>query len=117
MAALATNQLNDTGIKPTFVAASASDTAEIGSGRDNFVVYRNTDTNIKTITIPVAGATTYGIANPPAVFSLPASTGELWIPLRSEHDNGAATIRTGRATLNVTGTGGVTGVSVSVVTH
>lgn len=112
MAALSTYVLVDAGTKPTFGAAAASDTAEYGNGKNTFAVYKNTDTNAKTVTITVYGNNTYGQANPDPALTLAANTGELWIPLRKEYDNGAGT---GRCDLAVTGTGGVTGVTVAVV--
>lgn len=112
MAALSTQLVVDAGTKPTFGAAASSDTAEIGSGLNTFVVYKNTDTNAKTITVTVAGNTNYGQPWPDPALALAANTGELWIPMRKAYDPGDGT---GRATLTVTGTGGVTGVTVAVV--
>jgi hypothetical protein len=112
MAALSTQNIVDAGTAPTFGAAAASDTAEVGSGINTFVVYKNTDSNAKTITITVPGNTSYGQANPDPALALGANTGELWIPLRRIYDAGDGS---GRATLSVTGTGGVTGVTVAVV--
>ncbi|MGW2206756.1 hypothetical protein [Streptomyces sp. NPDC001774] len=112
MAALTTQNIVDAGTKPTFGAAAASDTAEVGSGQNVFVVYKNTDGNAKTITITAPGNTTYGQANPDPALTLGATTGELWIPMRKAYD---ANDGSGRATLAVTGTGGVTGVTVAVV--
>ncbi|MFF5973741.1 hypothetical protein ACFY7C_19650 [Streptomyces sp. NPDC012769] len=112
MAALTTQNIVDAGTAPTFVAAAASDTAEIGSGVNTYVHYKNTDSNAKTITITVPGNTSYGEPNPDPALTLPANTGELRIPLRKIYDPGDGT---GRATLAVTGTGGVTGVTVAVV--
>jgi hypothetical protein len=112
MTALTTQSVVDAGTKPNFAlqTATVADTAEIGSGHDTVVVYKNTDANIKTITITVPGNTDYGQANPDPALSLAASTGELWIPMRKDYNNG-----TGRADLAVSGTGGVTGVTVAVV--
>lgn len=111
MAALTTNLIVNAGTKPTFVAAALSDSAEIGNGGNTFAVYRNTDaTNAKTVTVTVPGNTSYGVAYPTLVANLIAVTGEAWIPLRTIFDDG-----TGRATLAVGGTGGATGVTVSVV--
>lgn len=112
MAALTTQNIVNAGTAPTLVAAAASDTAEIGNGTNTFVVYKNTDTNAKTVTITVPGTTDYGQATPDPALALAADDGELWIPLRKAYDpaNG-----TGRATLTVSGTGGVTGVTVAVV--
>lgn len=112
MAALTTQSVVDAGTKPTFGAAAAGDTAEIGNGYNTFVVYKNTDTNAKTITITAPGNNNYGQPNPDPALTLAANTGELWIPLRKDYDPADGT---GRASLAVTGTGGVTGVTVAVV--
>lgn len=114
MAALTTQKLVNAGTKPTFGAAALSDTAEVGNGGNTFVVYKNTDSNAKTVTITVPGTTTYGQANPDPALTLAATTGELWIPLRKEYAD-AAVAGVGRCTLTVSGTGGVTGVTVAVV--
>lgn len=110
MAALSTQNLVNAGTAPTFAAAASSDTAPVGNGINTFAVYKNTDSNPKTITITVAGNTDYGQPNPDPALTLAATTGELWIPLRKVYGDD-----TGRATLAVTGTGGVTGVTVAVV--
>jgi len=114
MAALTTQLLVSAGTAPTFVAAAASDTVEVGNGKDTFVVYKNTDANIKTATIVVLGNTAYGEPNPDPAIPIPITTGEKWIPIRKEFD---AADGTGRATINITGTGGVTGLTVAVVRH
>lgn len=110
MAALTTQNIVNAGTKPTLVAAASSDTASIGSGHNTFVVYKNTDSNAKVVTLTAPGNTDYGQPYPDPAIALPATTGEIWIPLRKEYDDG-----TGRAVLAVTGTGGVTGVTVAVV--
>jgi hypothetical protein len=110
MAALSTQNIVNAGTKPTLAAAAASDTAEIGNGRNTFIVYKNTDSNAKTVTVTAPGNTEYGQPYPDPAIALPITNGEIWIPLRKEYDDG-----TGRATLSVTGTGGVTGVTVAVV--
>lgn len=110
MAALTTQNIVNAGTKPTFVAAAASDTADIGSGLDTFVVYRNTDAASKTVTVTVPGTTSYGVANPAnGPLTLSASTGELWIPMRKAYDPGDGL---GRATLTLSN---VTNVTVAVV--
>lgn len=114
MAALTTQKLVDAGTKPTFGAAALTDTAEVGNGINTFVVYKNTDANSKTVTITVPGNTTYGQPKPDPAITVAANTGEVWIPLRKEYTDptGAGV---GRCTLTVSGTGGVTGVTVAVV--
>lgn len=115
MATLAPFIMVDVGTKPTFVAASATDIAPIGSGSDTFLQYRNTDTNAKTVTVSVLGNTAYGQPKPAPALTLAATTGELWIPLRKDFDQGSA--NPGYASVTITGTGGVTGVTVAVVRH
>lgn len=112
MAALTTQNIVDAGTKPTFGAAALTDTAEVGNGTNTFVVYKNTDSNAKTVTVTVPGNTDYGQALPDPAIALGATTGEVWIPLRKAYD---AADGTGRCTLTVSGTGGVTGVTVAVV--
>jgi hypothetical protein len=109
---LTTHEIVDAGTAPTFVPAAASDTAEIGNGHNTFVVYKNASaSNTKTITVTAPGNTDYGQPNPDPVINVPV-TSEVWIPLRKDYDPGDGT---GRATLTVGGTGGVTDVTVAVV--
>lgn len=113
MAALTTQKLVNAGTPPTFGAASASDTAEVGNGVNTFYVIKNGDAvNAKTVTITVPGNTTYGQPNPDPAITVPAS-GERWIPLRKEFYDSAAGV--GRCTIAVTGTGGLGSVTVAVV--
>lgn len=109
MAALTTQNIVNAGTAPTFVAAGASDTAEIGNGGDTFVVYKNTNASTRTITVTAPGNTSYGQANPDPVLTLGANTGELWIPMRKAYDPGDGT---NRATLTPSVT---TDVTVAVV--
>lgn len=112
MANLTTQYIVDAGTEPTFASAALSDTAEIGTGLDTWVEYRNSDANAKTITVTAPGNTTYGQPQPDPALALGATTGRLRVPLRKAYDPGDGT---GRATLTVSGTGGVTGVTVAVV--
>lgn len=114
MAALTTQLLVNAGTAPALGAAAISDTAEVGTGSNTFVVYKNTDANEKTVTITVPGTTSYGQATPDPAITLAATTGEVWIPLRKEFVD-KATAGAGRCTLTVSGTGDATGVTVAVV--
>jgi hypothetical protein len=107
MAALSTFSLVNAGTAPTFAAASTSDTAQVGNGGNIFVVYKNTDSSSKTVTVTVAGNNEYGQPNPDPAYTVAATTGEVWIPLRKAYDDG-----TGRATLTLSN---ATGVTVAVV--
>lgn len=112
MAALTTQNLVDAGTEPSFVPAAVSDTAEINSGHNTWVEYRNSDTNVKTITITAPGNNDYGQPNPDPALTLAANTGRLRIPMRRAYDQADGT---GRAVLTITGTGLATGVTVAVV--
>lgn len=64
---------------PTFAAAASGDTARCGN--DYTLIVRNTNASSRTVTIAVAGTTTYGEPNPDVVYTIAANTGEQWIPL------------------------------------
>ncbi|MEU6674759.1 hypothetical protein [Streptomyces sp. NPDC046925] len=109
MAALVTQNIVDAGTAPTTVNSSASDTAEIGNGHNTFVLYKNTGGSPAVVTVTVLGNTSYGQANPDPQITVPATTGEKWIPLRKEYDGGDGT---GRATLTATNSGATLQVAV-----
>lgn len=113
MADLATQTIANTGTSVSFATnAALVDTAEVGTGTNTFVVYRNTDASAKTIVITVPGTTDYGSPLPDPEIEIPATTGEVWIPLRREYraiDGG------GRVTLSIKSPGTVTGLKVAVV--
>lgn len=109
MTALATQLVADAGTAPSLVAASVSDTAQVGNGHNTFLVYKNTGTQ-KTITIVTPGLTDYGQPNPDPAIILPATTGEKWIPLRRAYDPADGS---GRATITMAPD--ATGVTVAVV--
>ena len=109
MAALTTQNIVAAGTAPTFGAAASSDTAEVGNGVNTFVVYKNTNASTRTVTVTVPGNLSYGQASPDPTFTLGATTGELWIPLRKEYDAGDGS---GRCTITLSAT---TNVTVAVV--
>ena len=116
MANLATQTLVDAGTAPTLGAKALSDTADVGNGRNTFLVVRNSDAEAKVITIVVPGNTTYGAANPDPTFSLAdgsTTPTERWIPLRREYADPAVAGQ-GRATVTIS-TGTATGVTCAVV--
>jgi len=88
MATLSVQTMVDAGTKPTGVLPGATDRADVGSGTNSFLVYTNTSATPVTVTIVGAGSTTYGVSKPNNVLTLAATTGELWIPLRKEYDQG-----------------------------
>lgn len=110
MAALTVQSIVDAGTKPPSQNSSASDTATYDNGRNSFLVYRNTGGSIAVLTIVVAGNNAYGQANPDPVINVPATTGEVWIPLRREMDDG-----NGTSTVTVTGTNTGATLQVSLV--
>ncbi len=82
MAALTTHKLVGAGTAPSFVAASAGgDTAEVGSGRDTFLVVKNANAGAtRTVTIASDITLESGDAYPDKAVTVPIS-GEVWIPL------------------------------------
>lgn len=97
MAALSTQNIADTGAAPTLTGlAGASDTADVGNGRNTFLVCRNTTGSSVTFTITPPGETSYGENLPVKAIVVPATTGEKWIPLRKEYaaDDNRCTITT-----------------------
>ena len=112
MASLTTQSLVAAGTAPTFSAAATTDYAEVGSGHDTFVVYRNTNGSTRTVTVEMDHVTLEsGDAYPNKVYTLGATTGELHIPLRKIYaDDAEAGV--GRAVLLLSA---ATGVTVAVV--
>ncbi|MFD8117092.1 hypothetical protein [Streptomyces microflavus] len=104
MAALTTQNIVNAGTAPTFGAAAASDTAEIGSGRNTFVVYKNGSGASVDVTITAPGDTEYGVGNPEKVVAVAAGS-EAWIPLRKAYDPADGT---GRATITTSAQASVT---------
>lgn len=111
MAALTTQKVVDAGTAPTFGNSSASDTAEVGNGRNTFLVYKNTGGSPAVITLVAPGTNAYGQANPDPQVTVPATNGEKWIPLRREYvDNTVAGV--GRCTVQATNSGATLQVAV-----
>ncbi|GHG09710.1 hypothetical protein [Streptomyces hydrogenans] len=102
MAALTTQNIVAAGTAPTFGAAAATDYAEVGNGTNTFAVYKNTNASTRTVTVEMDHITlSSGDAYPNKAYTLAATNGELWIPLRKEYaDNVEAGV--GRAVLLVT---------------
>lgn len=101
MAVIAVQSLSDAGTAPTFATPGAADTVQYGNGNNTFVVVRNTHATVATtVTLDPAGKTDYNKDLPNNVVTVPALTGEVWIPLRRDYDNGAGT---GSATLGISG--------------
>lgn len=106
MALLTVNDIVHAGTKPTFVAASSSDTAPTGSGHNTFAVYKNAGALPVTLTVTAPGTNSYGEPNPDPTYTIGATTGEVWVPLHREYDVDGLT------TLALSGT---TSVTVAIV--
>lgn len=109
MTALTIYNVVDAGTAPTFVAASATQTVDIGSGHNTFVVVKNGDAASHAVTLTAPGNTDYGQPYPDPSISV-AAGGEAWIPIRKAYDPGDGT---NAATVAVAGT--LTSVTISAV--
>lgn len=78
MTAVATQSVKLDGTAPSFAAAASGDTFEVGSGHK--VIVRNAAGSSMTVTVAVPGTQKNGVANDPTVYTVPATTGEKWIP-------------------------------------
>jgi hypothetical protein len=67
------------GTKPTFGNSAAGDAAKCGPGY--FVIVKNTSGGAINFGITVPGNNEYGEPNPDPTWSVPATTGEVWVPL------------------------------------
>lgn len=108
MAALPVRTLVDAGTRPTLVAASVSDTAQIGNGVNNFAVYLNGSGASVTLTVTGQGTTDYGKDLPDNVITVAAGA-EVWIPLRKDYSDG-----TGNAVITLSAATSVTAAVVKV---
>lgn len=112
MANLATKSLNNNGTVPTLDdLVDTVNTVPIGTGSDTFLVLRNTNAATRTVDIVVAGTTEYGAANPDVQYTLAATTGELWIPIRRSYRDPNIP---GRATVTISAIAGVKAAVVKV---
>lgn len=91
MTALTINTLVDAGTKPVFQNSSASDTVTYDTGHNTFLVYKNTGGSPCSVVIVVPGNNAYGQPNPDPSITVPATTGEVWIPIRNSEDDGNGT--------------------------
>lgn len=96
MAALTTTSITYAGTLAAGTALSASDTAEVGSGSNRFLLYENTSATPVTVTITLpTTATPYTEQQASTVqYTLSATTGRLAIPLHIDYAgaDGRATI-------------------------
>jgi hypothetical protein len=102
MATVTTQNIVYAGTAPTFTQPGTTDTCDVGPHL--FAVYKNTNASSRTVTIDVpAGLTPYTQSNNDVAYTLAGTSGELWIPLHSDYDQGAGT-----TTITVSSTAGVT---------
>lgn len=90
MTALTVYNVVDAGTAPTFVAAAAGQTIDVGTGHNTFLVVKNADATPHNVTLAAHGTTDYGDALPDHVVAAP-NGGEVWIPIRKSYDPGDGT--------------------------
>ncbi len=92
MATVAVQQLVFAGTAPNFTTpATASDALNYGNGQNTFVVYKNSAGSPVTVTITPYGTNSYGVAKPAVTFTVPATNGQVFIPLVRAYDDGNGT--------------------------
>jgi hypothetical protein len=106
MTALVTQAIGLPSVLPTFIAASAADTAV--AGQDSFLVVKNAGSTMNCI-LEVPGLDDFGTANPDLTVSVVGGT-ERWIPLRH------AKLVQPNGLVNITWSATPTGVTVGVFT-
>lgn len=79
MSQVPTHHVTIAGTAPTFNAAADGDTAEVGAGCK--LIVKNGAGSSMTVTVAVPGNAINAVANPDTVYTVPATTGEVWIPL------------------------------------
>lgn len=103
MALISTFTPSTVGTAPTFAAAAAGDTAR--PGKHAMLIVKNTNAATRDITIKYPGTLLSGDAIPDKVYTIAATTGELWIPLLEVYADPATSgqvVITYTATTNVT---------------
>jgi hypothetical protein len=81
MALIATQNIVIAGTAPTFAPAAAGDTASVSDR--HFLVVKNAAGASMTVTLAVPGKTVNSVDTPDTVITVPATNGEVWIPLDS----------------------------------
>lgn len=79
MALVATQQITVAGTAPTFAAAAAGDTCRVGAHLT--LIVKNASGSSITVTMTPQGTLPTGATYPTKVYTVPATTGEQWIPL------------------------------------
>lgn len=97
------------GTPPAPTAAAASDTADCGDPfHPNVLIVKNASGSPITVTIVTPALLPTGAAYPDAMYTVPATTGEQWIPLLPDYKDPA----TGFAAVNYSATASVTRIVV-----
>jgi hypothetical protein len=81
MALIETHNIVIEATPPTFDPAAAGDTATVSD--KHFLIVRNAAGSSMTVTVAVPGKTVNDIDTPDTVRTVPATNGEVWIPLDS----------------------------------
>ena len=85
MALLTPQAVTSTLGKPTFSAVASSDTINPDDGL--FLIVKNAGGSSDTVTVDDAGVTPGGSAATDPTWSVPATTGEVWIPINRSFVN------------------------------
>lgn len=107
MALIATHSVTVAGTPPTFATAAAGDTARVGNHLT--LIVKNASGASITVTMVYPGNLPSGDAIPDKVYTVPATTGEQWIPLLEQY----ADPTTGQASITYSATTSVTRAVVS----
>lgn len=91
MASLTVQPMVDAGTKPNMALdtlATTNNRVDVGSGTNTFLRVTNTSGSTVLFTLLGAGNTSYGVAKPSNAITIAITTGEAWVPLRKEYDQG-----------------------------
>ena len=80
MALLTVQQVVVPSTTPTYGAVAASDTMSVYDDR-YFLIVKNAGGSIDNVAVVIPGNTEFGLAAPDIAVSVPATTGERWIPI------------------------------------
>lgn len=92
MAQISTQSVVVAGTAPTFAAAANGDTTAVGSHLT--LIVKNTAGSSMTVTLTPPPTLPTGSAYPPKVYTVPATTGEQWIPLLDVYADPATRLAT-----------------------
>jgi hypothetical protein len=89
MTALTLKHVLDAGTVPATQNSSASDTVDLGNGHNTFLVYTNTGGSPCSVVITPTVALDNGTLYPAKTWTVAATTGVQWIPIRKSYDDGS----------------------------